>query len=38
MLHCDSSVPFSEHLTSEEILLRVDEVVGGFVHFDLTLP
>lgn len=25
-------------LTGEEVLLGVDEVVGGLVHLDLTLP
>lgn len=30
--------PPAEWLTGEEVLLGIDEVVGGFVHFNLTLP
>lgn len=25
-------------LTSEEVFLGIDEVVGGLIHFNLTLP
>lgn len=40
IIMCVCLVPcvFAGELTCEEILLRVDEVVGGLIHLDLTLP
>lgn len=29
---------FAGELTSEEVFLGIDEVVGGLVHLNLTLP
>lgn len=35
---CHLSCVFDQWLACEEIFLSVDEVVGGLVHLNLTLP